>query len=222
MRFEETTTEEHLESLNKFLNETGLQFQRRCALRGLSQIKRSRENPSIMLARPEDPAPLTSLSPLLDVRDIWFSYDRRSPVLQGVELSVEAGQIAMVLGRSGSGKTTLLKIIKGLLRPDRGFVQFQARENGTPSAARIAYIPQTLGLVRNTTALENTLTGALSRTPFARSIVKSFRRRDGRGGRADARPASVSARKFTSAYSTSAAASASASPSPALSCSIRS
>jgi phosphonate transport system ATP-binding protein len=130
-----------------------------------------------MLARADDKASaLASDRPLLDVRDLWFSYTRRSPVLQGVDLSVEAGQIAMVLGRSGSGKTTLIKIIKGLLRPDRGSMVFHAPDNGTSSAARIAYIPQTLGLVRNTTALENTLTGALSRTPFARSIVKSFPR----------------------------------------------
>lgn len=126
-----------------------------------------------MLAQADD-SPALESDRLLDVRDLWFSYDRRYPVLQGVGLSVRPGQIAMVLGRSGSGKTTLLKIIKGLLRPDRGSVDFHAPENGASSAARIAYIPQTLGLVRNTPALENTLTGALSRTPFARSIVKSF------------------------------------------------
>jgi phosphonate transport system ATP-binding protein len=127
-----------------------------------------------MLAQAGDSPAMTSDQRLLDVRDLWFSYDRRSPVLQGVDLGVEAGQIAMVLGRSGSGKTTLIKIIKGLLRPDRGSIEFRAYENGTSSAARMAYIPQTLGLVRNTTALENTLTGALSRTSFTRSIVKSF------------------------------------------------
>lgn len=128
-----------------------------------------------MLARADERDPArASGSPLLDVRDLWFSYDRRSPVLQGVDLSVDAGQIAMVLGRSGSGKTTLIKIIKGLLRPDRGSVWFRSPDNGTSSVTRIAYIPQTLGLVRNTTALENALTGALTRTPLARSIVKSF------------------------------------------------
>ena len=127
-----------------------------------------------MLVQADGSPTLISERPLLEVRDLWFSYDRRLPVLQGVDLSVNAGQIAMILGRSGSGKTTLIKVIKGLIRPDRGTMGFHAAENGAPPAARIAYIPQTLGLVRNTTALENTLTGALSRTPFARSIVKSF------------------------------------------------
>lgn len=128
-----------------------------------------------MLARADDEASaLAPDRPFLDVRDLWFSYDLRSPVLQGVDLRVEAGQIAMVLGRSGSGKTTLIKIIRGLLRPGRGSVQFCEPENGISSGALIAYIPQTLGLVRNTTALENTLTGALSRTSLARSIIKSF------------------------------------------------
>jgi ABC-type phosphate/phosphonate transport system ATPase subunit len=127
-----------------------------------------------MLARAGSLQIETSERTLLDARDLWFSYSRRAPVLQGVDLSVQAGEIAMILGRSGSGKTTLIKIIKGLLRPDRGTVHLLVPENGRAPAAKIAYIPQSLGLVRNTTALENTLTGALARTPLARSMVKSF------------------------------------------------
>jgi phosphonate transport system ATP-binding protein len=129
-----------------------------------------------MLARAKDPPVPASDRALLDARDLWFSYHHGSPVLHGVDLRVGPGEIAMILGRSGSGKTTLIKIIKGLLRPDRGTVRFDAPENGRAPAAKIAYIPQTLGLVRNTTALENTLTGALSRTSLGRSMVKSFSR----------------------------------------------
>jgi phosphonate transport system ATP-binding protein len=40
----------------------------------------------------------------------------------------------------------------------------------------VAYIPQTLGLVRNLSALENSLMGALVRTPLARSLLRSFPR----------------------------------------------
>ena len=128
-----------------------------------------------MVFQTDDTAPpITGAASLLDARDIWFSYGHRWPVLQGISVSVEPGEIVMVLGRSGSGKTTLLRVIKGLLAPDRGSISFHAARNGTAPAGRIAYIPQTLGLVRSLTALENALTGALTRTPFARSIVKSF------------------------------------------------
>jgi len=107
---------------------------------------------------------------LLDARDVWFSYDQRTPVLRGVSLSVPRGRMIMILGRSGSGKTTLLKVMKGLLRPYKGDV------SGADAlgSGGIAYIPQSLGLVRNMTALENVTMGALMRTGLVRSVVRIF------------------------------------------------
>ena len=114
---------------------------------------------------------------LLKASDLWFAYNRRTPVLSGVDMTVAAGRMAMVLGRSGSGKTTLLKVLKGLLRPQRGTVTLHLPPNGARRpAGRIAYIPQTLGLVRSMTALENTLTGALSRVGTVRSVARAFPR----------------------------------------------
>ena len=46
-----------------------------------------------------------------------------SLVLDGVDLTIEAGQKASLVGPSGSGKSTLLALIAGLLRPDRGTVE---------------------------------------------------------------------------------------------------
>jgi len=114
----------------------------------------------------------------VQARDLWFSYDGRFQTLRGVDLNLSQGAMTMVVGRSGSGKTTLLKVLKGLLAPQRGSVRFllEACSNGDRPWDRVAYIPQTLGLVRNMTALENVLTGALGRSAMMRSLLRSFPR----------------------------------------------
>ena len=83
----------------------------------------------------------------------------------------------MILGRSGSGKTTLLKVLAGLLRPQRGMVEVVADAsytNGRTQRRTVAYIPQTLGLVRSMTALENTLAGALGASNTLLSLFRLF------------------------------------------------
>ncbi|MEX0683176.1 MAG: ATP-binding cassette domain-containing protein [Dehalococcoidia bacterium] len=110
---------------------------------------------------------------VIEARDIWFSYDNRQPVLRGVNLEVYPGEMTMILGRSGSGKTTLLRVLKGLLRPQRGAVLEHVNGGSHRHGAAIAYVPQTLGLVRSLSALDNALTGSLSRVG-ARSLVRSF------------------------------------------------
>ena len=63
----------------------------------------------------------------LQVREISKSYDD-TPILHGVSLVVEEGEVACLLGPSGCGKTTLLRIIAGLEEPDRGQVLFAGRD----------------------------------------------------------------------------------------------
>lgn len=116
-------------------------------------------------------------SPALEARDVWFGYVRERPVLKGISLSAEEGQITMVLGASGGGKTTLLKLAKGLLAPQRGAIRvFGQRVVAGHLDRRVAYIPQQLGLVRNLSVLENTLTGALGRVGTLPSLLKIFPR----------------------------------------------
>jgi len=72
--------------------------------------------------------------PLLQLSDIALTFGGH-PLLDGVELSVSAGERVCLVGRNGSGKSTLLRIAAGLIEPDHGtrFVQ--------PGAV-VRYLPQ--------------------------------------------------------------------------------
>jgi ABC-type lipoprotein export system ATPase subunit len=86
-------------------------------------------------------------------------------VLDGVSLTVDAGEVVAVLGRSGSGKSTLLHVLGGLDHPDGGEVQI-AGERLTGRSPRtlawvrlhhIGFVFQQFQLIEECTGLENVL-----------------------------------------------------------------
>lgn len=86
-------------------------------------------------------------------------------VLKGVDLEVQAGQLAVVLGPSGSGKSTLLHLLAGLDRPDSGSIWWGglAVHEKTPSqlarlrAHSVGLVFQQHYLLEDLTVLENVL-----------------------------------------------------------------
>lgn len=62
----------------------------------------------------------TQLPALIELKDIWFTYPKGREALRGIDLGINRGDFAVIMGRNASGKTTLLKLCAGLLKPDRG------------------------------------------------------------------------------------------------------
>ena len=58
----------------------------------------------------------------LVAHDLWKSYGNRA-VVQGVNFTLNPGEILGLLGPNGAGKTTTVGMLYGAIKPSRGFVQ---------------------------------------------------------------------------------------------------
>jgi len=97
----------------------------------------------------------------LKIDDLSAAYGD-TPVLRGVSLGVERGEVVTLIGASGSGKSTLLRVLVGLLRPRSGQVILNGVpvDYGNKKAVRavrdqIAIVFQQFNLFQNMTALRN-------------------------------------------------------------------
>jgi ABC-2 type transport system ATP-binding protein len=70
----------------------------------------------------------------------------RRPVLEGLSLRIESGEVFGLLGHNGAGKTTTMRVILGLLRPDAGRVRIFEREGtGREALSRIGFLGEEAG-----------------------------------------------------------------------------
>ncbi|MDM7321229.1 MAG: ABC transporter ATP-binding protein [Fervidobacterium sp.] len=58
----------------------------------------------------------------IEFKDVWFSYDNKRWVLQGVNLSFSPGELVAIVGETGAGKTTIMNLINGMYRPQKGVI----------------------------------------------------------------------------------------------------
>jgi putative ABC transport system ATP-binding protein len=100
-----------------------------------------------------------------DIRKTYRLGDLAVPVLKGINLSIEEGEYAAIMGVSGSGKSTLMNIIGCLDRPSEGHYVLEGRNLTTLDNdelafirnQRIGFVFQQFNLLPRSTALENVM-----------------------------------------------------------------
>jgi putative ABC transport system ATP-binding protein len=98
-----------------------------------------------------------------DLTMVYQSGHQLTPVLHGINLSIQTGHIHLLMGPSGSGKTTLLSILAGILTPTSGKVfvlgqditQMKKNELARFRLNNIGFVFQSFNLFPALTALEN-------------------------------------------------------------------
>jgi putative spermidine/putrescine transport system ATP-binding protein len=113
----------------------------------------------------------------LDVAGIAKRF-RETPVIQGLDLQVRAGEFVSLLGPSGCGKTTLLRIIAGLLAADRGRVRLDGADiTRVPAHKRnVGVVFQNYALFPHLTVAENVAFGLKARGTVASEIAPAVAR----------------------------------------------
>ncbi len=111
--------------------------------------------------------------PALTLRGVSFTYPGSSrPAVDGIDLTVPAGQFLALVGPNGSGKSTLLRLAKGLLLPQRGEVAWGAATVGGPQpGAGLLFSDPETSLV--TTVVEEDVAFALECAGWERERMRA-------------------------------------------------
>jgi ABC-type bacteriocin/lantibiotic exporter with double-glycine peptidase domain len=64
-----------------------------------------------------------STKKIIQMNDVWTSYDSKDYTLKGINLSIDRGTNYAIVGKSGSGKSTLLKLMNGMMIPSKGITR---------------------------------------------------------------------------------------------------
>ena len=103
---------------------------------------------------------------LLEVSGLTSGYGNET-VLQGIEMTIEPGELVAVIGRNGVGKSTLMRTLTGLMKARSGSIRFSGSDISALGAddrarAGIGYIPQGREVFPELTVRENLVVGEVA------------------------------------------------------------
>lgn len=82
--------------------------------------------------------------PLVEFKDIHFSYLKNTPILKGVNFAIYPHEYVCIIGRNGCGKSTISKILVGLLKPQSGDIELFGKKI---DASNVKYLRNNVGIV---------------------------------------------------------------------------
>jgi ABC-2 type transport system ATP-binding protein len=97
------------------------------------------------------------MTSVLEFKNVTRSYVKDLPVLDGINLSIQQGEVVGLLGRNGAGKTTLIRLAMGMLYPDAGTIQIlglSPKEDPVAVKKRIGYVSEDQILPKHSTIAE--------------------------------------------------------------------
>lgn len=142
--------------------------------------------PRILGDRPDARNTVDERPIIVDVAGAAYSYGTGQAGIEGIDLTVRAGEILAVVGQNGAGKTTFTKLLNGLIKPSAGVVRIAGLDTRTTPVSTLASHAATLfqnpdrQLCRNTVVEEISFGLELQGTPAdaarerARHVAATF------------------------------------------------
>jgi ATP-binding cassette, subfamily B, bacterial PglK len=87
---------------------------------------------------------------LISFKDVSFSYDKKSNILQDVSFEIKKGSKIGIIGKTGEGKSTFLDLLMGLLEPQKGAIYIDSsklsKETCDSWQSKVSHVPQRIFL----------------------------------------------------------------------------
>ncbi|UYG04104.1 ABC transporter ATP-binding protein [Halomonas sp. LR3S48] len=116
--------------------------------------------------------------PLLEARDVYGGYGGMN-ILNGVDMSIEANEVGVIVGPNGAGKSTMLKAIFGLLTVSQGEILLRGEpiHNLPPNKLvqrGMGFVPQEKNVFPSLTVKENLEMGAFLKPGNVKRMLKNI------------------------------------------------